>query len=81
MDYRFDKVKPEYFDSIKAYRDEFIACDSEFDGCSQLEKYDDIEKWYLNNRLFESKDSVPPGYSIRMFRVWSRLFSDGFSIL
>ena len=64
MDYRFDKVKPEYFDSIKAYRDEFIACDSEFDGCSQLEKYDDIEKWYLNNRLFESKDTVPPGYAI-----------------
>ena len=60
----FDKINPKYYESIKDYRQELLNIESEFDGCSQLEKYDDIEKWDLNNKLFESKDTVPPGYSL-----------------
>ena len=60
----FTKIKPEYYDSIKDYRDEMLRYDSEFDGCSSLNKYDDIEKWKLNCDLFEHYDTLPPGYSI-----------------
>ena len=62
--YYFSKVKPEYYDSIKEYRDETLKIKSRFDGCNCLEDYEDIEKWDLFNKLFESADSVSPGYSI-----------------
>ena len=64
MSYILDVVKPCYYDSIASYRKEMLESGSSFDGCSSLDRYDDIEKWDLNNRLFESWDSVPPGYSL-----------------
>ena len=64
MEYYFDSVKPEYYGSISQYRDDFLKCNSRFDGCSSLENYEDIEKWDLNNKLFEQESTVPPGYSI-----------------
>lgn len=60
----FSKIKPQYYDSISSYRKELLDCGSHFDGCSQLENYDDIEKWHLNCNLFENVDTVPPGYSL-----------------
>lgn len=62
--YRLDAVKNEYYESIKRYRDMMLEAHSSFDGCSFLERYEDIEKWHLNNLLFENKDTVPPGYSL-----------------
>ena len=64
MNYYFDFVKPEYYDSIREYRNETLACESRFDGCFCLEDYDDIEKWDLNCKLFENEATLPPGYSI-----------------
>ena len=62
--YFFTKIKPQYYDSIKQYRNEMLSVNSDFAGCSNLEKYEDVEKWKLNCDLFESNDTVPPGYSI-----------------
>lgn len=62
--YCFNIIKPEYYESIREYREEMLAADSPFDGCSMLEDYEDIEKWHLNCKLFESKDTLPPLYSI-----------------
>ncbi|MBR5340319.1 MAG: GNAT family N-acetyltransferase [Erysipelotrichaceae bacterium] len=62
--YVLSKVKPEHYNSIAAYRQEIMDSDGEFDGCQQLELYDDIEKWDLNCKLFEDPATVPPGYSL-----------------
>lgn len=62
--YFFSEIKPEYYDSIKQYRNEMLKENSDFDGCSGLQKFDDIEKWDLECKLFERYDSLPPGYSI-----------------
>ncbi|MBO4918643.1 MAG: GNAT family N-acetyltransferase [Erysipelotrichaceae bacterium] len=62
--YRFDTVRPEYYGMISDYREEMLKEGSNFDGCSSLERYEDIEKWHLNCLLFERPDTVPPGYSI-----------------
>ena len=64
MNFRFDRVKPEYYESIMDFRNDMVLEGSEFDGCSQLKEIYSIEKWDLNNKLFESKDTVPPGYAI-----------------
>ena len=61
--YTLSKVKPEMYDSIAAFRKEILDNDGDFDGCQDLDKYDDLEKWDLNCRLFESEDTLPPGYS------------------
>ena len=60
----FSEIKPRYYDSIRQYREEMLKDNSEFDGCSSLDRYEDIEKWNLNCKLFESHSTVPPGYSI-----------------
>ena len=72
MSYRFDVVKPKYYDTIRDYRNEFLACDSSFDGCNQLNNYDDIEKWDLNCKLFENINTLPPGYSMSFLYVYLR---------
>ena len=64
MNYYIDRIKPEYYESIKEYRDEVLKIGSKIDGLSQLEKYDDIEKWDLNNKLYEQEETLPPGYAI-----------------
>ena len=58
------KVDESMFDSIRDYRNEMLSSRSSFDGCNRLEEYEDIEKWYLFNRLFESYETCPPGYSL-----------------
>ena len=58
------RVKPEYYHSIALFRKEIFDSDQEFDGCQQLDLYDDIEKWDLNCKLFEDPKTVPPGYSL-----------------
>ena len=58
------KVEQKYYDSIREYRKEMLEANSSFDGCFLLNQYEDIEKWHLNNQLFESVDTCPPGYSI-----------------
>lgn len=58
------KVKPEFYQSIADFRKEIFDGDGEFDGCQQLDRYDDIEKWDLNCKLFEDPATVPPGYSL-----------------
>lgn len=62
--YFFDAVSKKYYKSIEDYRIKMLEDESSFDGCSNLEKYEDIEKWHLNCKLFESLDTVPPGYSL-----------------
>ena len=64
MSYYFTLVNKEHYQSIYEYRKEFLDSNSKFDGCSDLNKYEDIEKWDLNNKLFEDESTVPPGYSI-----------------
>ena len=62
--YRLSKVKPEMYGSIAEFRQEILDDDGNFDGCQQLDQYEDIEKWDLNCQLFEKADTVPPGYSL-----------------
>lgn len=64
MNYYLKKVSSKYYDEIKKYREELIETGSAFDGCHQLEQYEDIEKWDLNCKLFEKIDSLPMGYSL-----------------
>lgn len=64
MDNKFDKVKPIYYESISDYRKELLETNSTFDGCFSLQDYEDIEKWDLNCKLFETSQTLPPGYSI-----------------
>ncbi|MCR4633604.1 MAG: GNAT family N-acetyltransferase [Erysipelotrichaceae bacterium] len=58
------RIEPSYYASIADYKKEMKDNHDEFDGCSSLEKYDDIEKWHLNVMLFERRETLPPGYSI-----------------
>ncbi len=58
------RVTAEYYDSIASYRREMIESKSSFDGTSNLDKYNDIEKWHLNVLLFERPETLPPGYSL-----------------
>ena len=62
--FKLVKVEKKYYDSIFEYRKEMLENKSSFDGCFCLEEYEDIEKWHLNNLLFESLDTLPPGYSL-----------------
>ena len=64
VSYYFTLVEPKYYQSICEFRYDFLSSKSEFDGCGNLEEYEDIEKWDLNNKLFEHEDTVPPGYPI-----------------
>ena len=64
MRYHFDTVKEKYYKSIALYRYELIESGSKIDGLSQLEEYDDIEKWDFNLKLFENEANLPPGYSV-----------------
>lgn len=58
------RVTAEFYDSIVSYRREMIESKSSFDGTSNLDKYNDIEKWHLNVLLFERPETLPPGYSL-----------------
>ena len=62
--FSLSRISPELYDSIADYRREMIINHDSFDGCSGLEKYEDIEKWHRNVILFEKEDTLPPGYSI-----------------
>lgn len=63
-EYLLKRIDPDMYEAIADFRREMLAEGSSFDGCSSLEKYEDIEKWHLNAKLFESSDTVPPGYSL-----------------
>ena len=58
------EISPKYYDSILSYRKEMIDHHDSFDGCASLENYEDAQKWHLNAKLFEKKETVPPLYSI-----------------
>lgn len=64
MSYYFTKVKPEHYQSIFGFREELLDANSAFDGCFDLNKYENIESWDFNNKLFEDESTLPPGYSI-----------------
>lgn len=59
-------IKPDisYMQQIKEYREEFIKCGSSFDGTTDLKKYEDIEKWILETKLYESEETCPPLMSL-----------------
>ena len=63
-DFYLSEIREEFYDSIWSYRQEMLKEYSSFDGCTQLENYEDMHKWHLNALLFENADTVPPGYSI-----------------
>lgn len=62
--YRLSIVKPELYHSISEYRKQFLSNGDTMDGCSNLERYEDVEKWDLNCRLYEDEKTLPPGYSL-----------------
>ena len=64
MKYYFTLVEPKHYQAIYEYREQLLDSNSKFDGCSNLEEYNDIEKWDFNNKLFETEATCPPGYSI-----------------
>lgn len=64
MKYRFDFIKPKYYPSLLTYRYLLSETGCRTDGCSGIEKYENIESWDLNNKLFEDEATLPPGYSI-----------------
>ncbi|MBP5280271.1 MAG: GNAT family N-acetyltransferase [Erysipelotrichaceae bacterium] len=68
--YRLCTVKPDLYQSIKEYRRQFLDNGDSMDGCSSLERYDDIEKWDLNCQLFEDEKTLPPGYSLSFQYVY-----------
>ena len=69
--YRLSTVKPCMYQSIKEYREQFLKCGDHMDGCSNLDRYEDIEKWDLNCKLFEDKMTLPPGYSLGFEYVYT----------
>jgi len=62
--YILSEIRKEHYDSIMDYRNQMLQSGDRLDGCSSLEQYEDMEKWHLNLKLFEKKESVPPGYSL-----------------
>ena len=70
--YYLSIIKPEYYRSIEEYRRQMIDSGSDFHGCASLDKYEDIEKWHLNCKLFENVDTLPPLYSL----AYEYLFMD-----
>ena len=62
--YLLSHVERRYYEQVWEYRRQMLEAGSSFDGCSSLDQYEDMEKWDLNCRLFESWDTVPPGYSL-----------------
>ncbi|MBQ3963087.1 MAG: GNAT family N-acetyltransferase [Erysipelotrichaceae bacterium] len=64
------RIEPSFYASIADYKKAMKDNHDGFDGCSSLEKYDDIEKWHLNVMLFEREETLPPGYSIAFEYVY-----------
>lgn len=64
MKYRFDSIKPKYYESILRYRYLLMETNSRVDGCGGIEKYSNLESWQFNNELLENEATLPPGYSI-----------------
>lgn len=64
MGYYFTLVEEKHYSSIFDYREELLDYKSAFDGCFDLDKYQTIESWDFNNKLFEDERTLPPGYSI-----------------
>lgn len=77
MKYYFTLVEPKHYDSIYEYRNDLLTANSKFDGCSDLNKYEDIDKWDFNNKLFEQEATLPPGYSIG----FQYLYMDGDEVI
>ncbi|MBR0419087.1 MAG: GNAT family N-acetyltransferase [Erysipelotrichaceae bacterium] len=63
-DYVLKRINEDMYEKIAAFRKEMLKAGSSFDGCVQLQDYEDIEKWDLNNKLFENFETCPPGYSL-----------------
>ena len=57
------RIEKDLYASIKQYRKLMLENNSRFDGCFELDKYEDMEKWHLNLQLFESEETLPPLYS------------------
>ena len=75
--FSLSRVYPAYYQSIADYRKEMMDNHDSFDGCSSLDRYEDIEKWDLNIKLFEKPDTVPPGYSLG----YEYLYLDGDDVI
>ena len=63
MEY-FDKVDPKYYESISDYKNTLLKTNSSFDGCFDLQKYNDIKAWHDYTKLFEKVDTLPDGFSL-----------------
>ena len=58
--YILKKPDMSYEKQIMLYKEELVKNNSYFAGTSQLNKYDNVEKWILNCKLFETKETCPP---------------------
>lgn len=64
MKYRFDFIKPKYYESLLRYRYLLLQTHTRVDGCGGIEKYENIESWDFNNKLLEDEATLPKGFSI-----------------
>lgn len=56
------KVLPSDLDSVREYRDEFLASGDTMDGCSNLRRFENMADWYDWIRKAEHKDTCPAGW-------------------
>lgn len=45
LEIRLEKASSKYLNQIESYRKEMLKSNSSFDGCSNLDKYDNINEW------------------------------------
>ena len=48
-------------EQVMAYREEFLAIDSQMDGTCALNEYDDFDAWLANVRRYSSPETTPAG--------------------
>lgn len=58
---RLEKVDKRYLRQIKRYREEMLKSESSFDGCSNLDYYDNISRWIDHCRKMESIENRQSG--------------------
>jgi len=63
-DYKLELISLKYIDKIKKFKEELESVNSSMDGAGNLKHFSDMEKYVLDCKLYESKDTCPPHMSI-----------------
>jgi len=58
--YRFELISLRYLKQIQKFKEELESVNSSMDGAGRLKHFDDMEKYVLDCKLYENKETCPP---------------------